>query len=172
MACVETPITACGPADGCCPAGCTPTNDPDCGPCCGDQLNPTTPSSSPCTLGATWIAWQYIPSCSFEVTRIELHTTDGSAALLADANDSPGAFLFQGALGIAEANGWRGVDVTPPIQVVGGKTYWIGEDATYCSVAESGTPYPYYGSFQSGQWNGPYMSADHAWTARIVGSCP
>jgi hypothetical protein len=28
--CAGTPITVCGGGDGCCPAGCTPANDPDC----------------------------------------------------------------------------------------------------------------------------------------------
>lgn len=34
--CVAVPITACGAGDGCCPAGCTAANDPDCTPVCGD----------------------------------------------------------------------------------------------------------------------------------------
>jgi cysteine-rich repeat protein len=37
--CEPTPLTACGPTrDGCCAAGCTPANDPDCSPTCGDGV--------------------------------------------------------------------------------------------------------------------------------------
>jgi hypothetical protein len=36
-ACTLTPITSCGPvSDGCCPAGCTALDDPDCSPTCGN----------------------------------------------------------------------------------------------------------------------------------------
>src|SRR5262249_33719216 len=99
-ACVgSAPIGQCAAGDGCCPAGCTMANDPDCVPaCCGDNQNPFPPSSN-CIQGAAWIAWQYIPGCSFNVTRIELHTSGGSLALLAaGANGQPGATLFQGML--------------------------------------------------------------------------
>jgi hypothetical protein len=34
--CVAVPITACAAGDGCCPAGCTADDDPDCTPVCGD----------------------------------------------------------------------------------------------------------------------------------------
>lgn len=37
-ACVQTPITTAGPADGCCPAGATSNTDPDCSPTCGDGI--------------------------------------------------------------------------------------------------------------------------------------
>jgi len=41
--CVTTPVTTCSPqADGCCPANCDNSNDPDCSPRCGDgALEPT-----------------------------------------------------------------------------------------------------------------------------------
>ena len=37
--CEPTPVTTCGPTkDGCCAAGCTAANDPDCSPTCGDGI--------------------------------------------------------------------------------------------------------------------------------------
>jgi len=36
--CTFTPITVCGGADGCCPAGCSSLSDGDCSPTCGDGV--------------------------------------------------------------------------------------------------------------------------------------
>ena len=36
--CEYPAITACGPAEGCCPPGCNETNDPDCDPVCGNGV--------------------------------------------------------------------------------------------------------------------------------------
>src|SRR5579884_4083130 len=36
--CDHSPITSCGPSDGCCPAGCNANNDPDCQPTCGNGV--------------------------------------------------------------------------------------------------------------------------------------
>jgi hypothetical protein len=34
--CTHVAVTACGPADGCCPSGCTPVSDGDCSATCGN----------------------------------------------------------------------------------------------------------------------------------------
>src|SRR5262249_35528976 len=161
---------ACVGGDGCCPAGCTMANDADCVPaCCGDNQNPFPPANN-CGQGAAWIAWQYIPGCSFNVTRIELHTGPGSVALLADgANGQPGAVLFQGMLGPPDPMGWEGADVVPKIALTGGQTYWIAEAVGPCSTATQGVMQPYWGSFNTlnGPWSGPFMQ--HNWTSHVIG---
>lgn len=164
-------ITQCIAGDGCCPANCTQANDPDCVPaCCGDDQNPNPPSNN-CFQGAAWIAWQYVPTCGFNVTRIELHTNAGSVALLADNGGKPGATLFQGVLGPPDPQGWLGADVSPPIAVTGGTVYWIAEAVGTCSIASSGTTPPYYGGQSlNGPWDGPYMG--HNWTSHVKGECP
>ncbi|MFN7135748.1 MAG: hypothetical protein ACK4N5_26990, partial [Myxococcales bacterium] len=38
LRCVNTVVTACGKAEGCCPRGCNSLNDPDCRPVCGNGV--------------------------------------------------------------------------------------------------------------------------------------
>jgi hypothetical protein len=140
------------------------------GACCSDDQNPAPLSDNPCGQAAKWIAWKYVPSCSLLITRIELHTSDGSAALIADEGDMPGNFIFEATLGAPDANGWRGIDLMPPVPVKAGAIYWIGESAGLCSVASAGMQQPYYGG-SPGMWEGPYSSPDHEWTAHITGAC-
>jgi len=113
-----------------------------------------------------------VPRCSFAVRRIELHAGEGMAALIADMNGAPGSFLAEGALGPADADGWRGADFAPAIPVSAGTTYWIGEASQDCSYAGPGNALlPYYtASLINGTllWEGPFMEA---WTSRILG-CP
>jgi hypothetical protein len=164
-------ITSCIGSDGCCPAACDISTDADCVPaCCGDDMNPNPPDNN-CSQGAAWIAWEYVPSCGFNVTRLELHTDGGSVALLADAGNFPGPLLFQGVLGAPDASGFLGADVNPPIALVGGQKYWLAEAVGICSIAANGSAPTYYGSFGdlSGPWSGPFNG--HAWTAHVVGEC-
>jgi hypothetical protein len=174
-ACVGTsPIVQCMSGDGCCPQGCSLADDVDCVPaCCGDTEN-DFPTGDNCFQGAAWIAWKYVPTCGFNVTRIELHSDMGNVALLADSNGFPGATLFQGQLSQPDPEGWIGANVMPPLALTGGQTYWIAENVSLCSIAQQGlgTAQQYYGSFNTlaGPWEGPYMG--EAWTARIIGECP
>lgn len=166
-------IAQCTDGDSCCPASCTLNNDADCVPaCCGDKLN-DFPVSNNCSQGAVWIAWKYVPSCSFNVTRLEIHSDKGNVALLDDNNDAPGSTLFQGMLGLPDANGWIGADVVPPIALTAGATYWIAENVSVCSIASMGNPPKYYGSFNTlaGPWSGPFMDVSNIWTAHIIGEC-
>jgi hypothetical protein len=166
-------IVQCTAGDACCPQSCTLADDADCQPtCCGDNQNDFPPAGN-CLQGAQWIAWKYVPSCSFNVTRIELHSDNGNVALLADANDFPGATLFEGPLGAPDAQGWIGSDVAPPIALTGGATYWLAENVGVCSTATGGTPPTYYGSFNTlaGPWEGPYMDNFNIFTAHIIGEC-
>ena len=169
----SAPITQCIDGDGCCPAACDLATDADCVPaCCGDEQNPFPPANN-CSQGAVWIAWEYVPGCSFNMTRLEIHTDPGNVALLADANDAPGAVIFQGPLGAPDAQGWRGADVVPPKPLVGGQKYWIAENVGQCSTTSAGTAQPYYGSFGnlSGPWDGPFQGGN-IWTSHVIGECP
>jgi hypothetical protein len=168
------PISQCGGGDGCCPAGCTLLNDPDCVPaCCGDNQNPFPPANN-CFQGAAWIAWEYIPACSFNLTRLELHTDQGSVALLDTVNNLPGSTLFQGMLGAPDPQGWEGANVAPKIALIGGQKYWIAEAVGQCSIASQGVGPTYYASFTTlaGPWQGPYGGNTNIWTSHVVGECP
>jgi hypothetical protein len=164
--CVPTGMIAvCADGDMCCPAGCDELSDGDCQPaCCGDFLNQGAPSNN-CSQGATWIAWKYVPTCSFPLETLALHTDSGSVAVLSDSNDFPGAVLFQGPLGPPDPQGWLTASVSPAVNLVGGQTYWIAENVGVCSIAAAGVDYPYYGSFGNlaGPWDGPFVGG-HAWT--------
>lgn len=140
---------------------------------CHDEENTSAEPAETCVHGVAWLAWEYAPSCSFEVTSIDLHTSSGEVALLDDDGGRPGRLLARGTLSgpserIIE---WRAATLVPPVSVDGGRTYWIGERVMDCSTAASGIPYAYYGGDTlDGPWTGPYSG--HVWTARIVGVCP
>jgi hypothetical protein len=154
---------ACAGSDQCLASRCTPG-------CCGDNQNDLPPAGN-CFQGAQWIAWQYVPSCSFSVKRLEIHADAGEIALLADAAGKPGASLFQGMLGAPDPKGWIGADLATPVPLLGGQKYWIAEKVGLCSIAQGGVAPPYYGSFAGlgGPWEGPYVG--HFWTAHVIGEC-
>ncbi len=167
----SAPITQCVSGDGCCPSGCSLADDTDCiPPCCGDDQNPF-PLTHNCFQGATWIAWQYVPTCSFNMTRLEIASDSGSVALLTDQNGKPGAVLFQSPLSPTSPVGWLGADASPPVALTGGQVYWIAEAVGECSVASGGVMQPYYGSFGgiNGPWDGPFSG--HNWTSHVIGEC-
>jgi hypothetical protein len=138
--------------------------------CCGENVNDFPPVDS-CNHGVTWLAWQYVPACSFTANRIEIHSNAGSVALLADAGGKPGATLFEGALSPSTQAGWLGATVTPPVPITSGQTYWIGEATETCSIASQGTEQqPYYGGGSlAGPWDGPYTQ--YFWTAHVESTC-
>jgi hypothetical protein len=137
--------------------------------CCGEVQNDFPPTGN-CFQGAAWVAWEYTPSCTFNVKRIEVHSGSGSLALLDDANNFPGPTLFQGVLGQPDAQGWIGVDM-PSMPLMAGKKYWLAVSINTCSHAISGSLPVYYGSFNTlnGPWEGPYQQFH--WTARYLGEC-
>jgi hypothetical protein len=139
------------------------------GSCCGDEQNTDYPPSINCS--GTTIAWQYIPSCDFEVVRIELHKSGGTVALLDSEGSQPGATLWSANLpssptGDAE---WEGADVAPPVALHAGHVYFLEESSGTCSIATDGTEYPYYGLSGDGSWDGPYTW--HPWTSHVYGAC-
>lgn len=144
---------------------------PDASVCCRNDQNPG-PTSNNCSGSNRWSAWEYIAGCSISIARLELHTNDGSVALLGDDGDRPGRVLFQGALGPPDADGWRGADVVPPITVVAGERYWLAQSGVQCSIAAAGTMFPYYNSTHdlAGPWEGPVVWL--TWSAHVIGTCP
>ena len=139
------------------------------GRCCGDEQNTDHPPSTNCS-GIT-IAWQYIPSCDFAVSRIELHKSAGTVALLDHAGSQPGATLWSAELPSSPTGdpAWNGADVVPPIALRAGHIYFIEESAGTCSIATDGIEYPYYGLGSDGSWDGPYTW--HPWTSHVIGTC-
>ncbi len=107
---------------------------------------------------------QYIPQCDIDVTRIEVHTNGGHVSLLADMGGSPGMSLFTGVLPTSAGPSWIGADVSPPLPLKGGRTYWIQQGPGTCSTAAGGQVFS----------NVPTVhgSSGNAWTSHIIGSCP
>ena len=139
------------------------------GGCPGDEQNTQYPPSEVCGQGPTWLAWEYIPSHTFTVAAIELHTDDGSVALLDSSGVAPGATLASATLAPSgPPAAWKTGTLSAPVTVTAGHRYFIAEHVATCSIASTGTQYRYYGSFSSlsGPWDGPYQS--WAWTSRLV----
>jgi len=170
--CVDTAIdpTNCGACGFMCAPGTACVNG-KCSPqCCYDAQNGSEPPSLSCSQGATWIAWEYVPSCDLLLVRIELHTNGGGVALLQDAGGKPGALLAQATMPSVSPPGWTGGDLAKPIPLQAGTTYWLAESTSYCSIAASGVAYTYYGGNSlSGSWDGPFKS--HHWTSHLIGAC-
>ena len=140
------------------------------GACCGDEQNTDYPPDTNCS-GIT-VAWQYVPSCDFAVSRIELHKSGGTVALLDGVGGGPpGVTLWSAPLPSSPAGepDWEGADVVPPIALTAGHVYYLEESAGICSIASGGVEYPYYGQSSDGSWDGPYQW--HPWTSRIIGAC-
>jgi hypothetical protein len=109
--CTHTFITACGPADGCCPTGCTPVSDGDCSATCGngtvdgsescDKAIPAgqpgaCPTSCPATMGCT--SYTLIGSASVCTAKcVQMTTTTCSGALNSDGCCPPGCTLVNDA---------------------------------------------------------------------------
>ena len=139
------------------------------GGCTGDEQNTQYAPTEVCGQGATWLAWEYVPSHTFTVAAIELHADDGSVALLDSSGVAPGATLATATLAPAgPPTDWKTGTLSAPVTVTAGHRYFIAEHVATCSVASTGTQYRYYGSFSSlsGPWDGPYQS--WAWTSRLV----
>ncbi len=90
VVCRQQPITACGPADGCCATGCNSNDDGDCSPTCGngfvesgETCDPpgSCPSSCPGT-GDRCLAWSLEGSagnCNAECVSTEITACGGEA---------------------------------------------------------------------------------------------
>jgi hypothetical protein len=138
--------------------------------CCGDEVNDYPPILT-CDQVGNWIAFEYVPDCDYVLARIELHTNQGTVALLADNAGQPGAILFQGTLDGTVGTAWRGAD-TPSIALTGGQTYWVVQDAGPCSVTNLGTFQNSWSSINgglAGPWTGPWNFWQY--TAHLIGDC-
>jgi hypothetical protein len=134
---------------------------------CGETLNAQTPAPGACNQGITWIAWAYIPTHSLTAGAIELFTNDGKVALLDSTGSEPGATLATGTLAPqGPPTTWKTATLSQHVALVAGHRYFIAENVERCSVATTGTPYPYFGSDSlAGPWTGPFQS--WAFTSRI-----
>ena len=94
---------------------------------------------------------------------------------------APGALLFEHDLDLDGLGGqvvWRGADISPPIALTAGHSYFIftgsGSLTTTgitCSVVSGGTDVREYTHDQrgnAGPWAGPFTGS---WTARVIGAC-
>jgi hypothetical protein len=109
--CVHTFITACGPADQCCPTGCTPVTDPDCSATCGngvvdgnEKCDKAIPANQPgacptsCPPKSGCISYTLIGDASNCTAQCAMQTmTTCSGALVSDGCCPPGCSVLNDA---------------------------------------------------------------------------
>lgn len=147
-----------------------PVDFGDASVCCEDGQNTQYPPDDNC--GGVSLGWEYIPSCNLRVKGIELHNLGGAVSIHADANDKPGAVLWQGTLPppSSSGNAWVGTTVSPLLPLAKGRRYWIQAAAGPCSIATGGDQQTYYGWSGGGTgWEGPFHW--HHYTSRVHGDC-
>ncbi len=127
---------------------------------------------------------QFTSPISFDVTRMEIFTGEGSGANTLSiwshdsGNNQPGAQLGgQGSWAMSAANDWQGADLTTPTSLTAGTVYWMVWgciNGSQCSVdlPQTFLGQPYMGSFNGGgSWSGPFQFADRHWKFRLYGNC-
>lgn len=149
------------------------TITPDALACCRDELNTGFPPRDDC--GGTTLAWEYVPSCSYPVGAIEMHTDASQAAILENAIDRPGRVLALASFGPRDTSGWARATFAMPVTLVAGQRYWIGHSPGRCSVTRGGRPPTYWGNFNGFTgpvWEGPFNDTSNIFTDRMVPVCP
>ncbi len=154
--------------------GCVMSSDAgavDAGTCCGgESVNTAFPPTSD-WFTDLWIAFDYVPTCNYALTRLELHARDGEVALLDDACGMPGAVLFRGLLTGSGDIVWKGADVAPAIVMVAGRRYWIASNSSVSSIATGGMHQTKRAaSSLIGPWG--YPDTVFPYTFHALGRCP
>ncbi len=139
--------------------------------CCDDGPNLAFAPLGDGVHGGEFV-WPFTPTCNMMLTRIDMFTDGGYAALAVDVNGKPGNEIDFALLSIPLPNGWLGSKPLG-IQLVAGTQYWIVHDSAGSAQTSStvnGIPLPVY---YSAAKNGPYsLSANLPLTAHLIGDCP
>jgi Stigma-specific protein, Stig1 len=182
----------CWAEQACCNDRCVPLDDDpaNCGACghacAGDEIcyyGACTTATTCCALTqnlnhelgtgiqSTWIAWELAPECYLQAQSITLALPYGSAAILADDGNVPGAVLAVAQLDLAGADGWTTGVLSPPVSLILGHRYWLASNSYTASMTDDGFEYDYYSSTSlHGPWSGP--KGPRPFTSRVNGVCP
>lgn len=128
-----------------------------------------------------WLAIQITAASTYTATRIEFFTGNStglnSVSLWThDAvTNTPQAMLGQGSWMMAWNRTWQGANLTQPVTLTQGQTYWLMwapiNGAQSSIETNSGGSLLYRGSFNNGgTWNGPFMGPQ--WKLRIYCGAP
>jgi hypothetical protein len=137
------------------------------GPTGQDGQNLEYPPSDGCNSPP--VAWEYVPTCDFTATHIELHNSGGPVGILDDTGGNPGPNLWTGLLPATPTPTWTGIDIVPPVHLVGGRTYFIYEGSGTCSIATGGTTQTFWLYDPNMGRIGPLNK--FPFTFRITGTC-
>jgi hypothetical protein len=137
---------------------------------CDDGENLSYPPVDTYCSAVPPLAWEFTPQGDEDAAYIELYGGGGPVALLDSAGQAPGAALWTGTLPGASGPSWSGTAISPPIHLTAGHLYFVSQDSPICSVATSGTGYPYYMQVASG-WSGPYAARPWTFRIQVAGGC-
>jgi len=130
------------------------------------------------SMGSVHLAIKFTPSANFTTSRIEVFTGEvpgaNSVAIWShdSGGDKPLTSLGSGAWNSSAINGWQGAELTTPISIGNGVTYWMVWGAKGGSQASvqtgTGQGQVYRGSFDGGvTWNGPFQFGSDHWKFRL-----
>ncbi|CAN5771033.1 hypothetical protein BH09MYX1_BH09MYX1_44160 [soil metagenome] len=150
------------------------TDGPTCA--CRDTFNLDKTSRGD-TVGLEWLAWKYVPTCSFDADTIDVGTDSRFFAVFADTNGLPGAQLTADVPSSPAPNpsGFRRATLAS-LGLTAGTPVWVaiksnpgGIDATLAPFATDGTKTNYTAG-GPGSWLTPDSTA--AVQSEVRGKCP
>jgi hypothetical protein len=110
---------------------------------CGERIN-AAEAPDKATQSALWLAWAYVPSCSFEATRIAVRSNSRAVGLLGASAAGPDVVLVDETTTEQAPDGWR-VATIPATRLEAGRTYFValkntegGIDSTLAATAKAG----------------------------------
>ena len=114
------------------------------------------------------LAMRYDAPLDIVVSRIEIFTGESTGTNTVGiwthdpVNNSPIAAVATGSWSMSTINGWQGADLSAPVLLPSGTTWWVvwapinGSQSNF-QAPNTGTPVAYRGSFDGGNsWNGPF----------------
>jgi len=139
-----------------------------------DAWNDNEPPAS-FSYGATCFGFEYTPSISYTLHRIEWYAGDiaGEVSTTILSGGFGGTVLGSVTYNESPPRSWQGADFAAPVSLTAGTTYSIIYDVVQNalgSIAESGTIIPHWPSSNCTNFSGPFSTV--AWMARFYGMSP